>query len=54
MNEFDILKAVGDVDAAYIDEAIAARHIKKRARAFVIAAACAAAVFQTSRSALAE
>ena len=45
MNEFDILKAVGDVDAAYIDEALAARHIKKRAKAFVIAAAaCVAAL----------
>ncbi len=45
MNEFDILKAVGDVDAAYIDEALAARRIKKRAKAFVIAAAaCVAAL----------
>ena len=45
MNEFDILKAVGDVDAAYIDEALAARPVKKRAKAFVIAAAaCAAAL----------
>lgn len=44
MNEFDILKAVGDVDNAYIDEALAARPVKKRARSFLVAAAvCAAA-----------
>lgn len=45
MNEFDILKAVGDVDSAYIDEALAARPVKKRARSFFIAAAACAAAF---------